>query len=300
MRMKIKKLYIDNYKMFKKFEINFTDKDDNALPIIVLAGVNGSGKTTIFEYLAFESEEFIDNLIYFSTNKGLEDIKEFLPKYIEKMVYEEDIVASKIYKRVKEEINNIFNGFNLKIEFDSRDGEGNLFFKNGNKEKISIDELSTGEKTLISKILYLYIKEIKDSIILIDEPELSLHPAWQNRVLKLYENFAKKNNCQIIIATHSPHIIGSAKNEWIRILTEDGVIDNTLAYGRDIKWVLNEMGVESSRVPKISEKIEECKELLENDNYDKAENCIDEIENIIGSHDSEIVALRTSLEFWRE
>ena len=127
-----------------------------------------------------------------------------------------------------------------------------------------------------------------------------MHPSWQNKILKFYENFARINNNQIIIATHSPHIIASAKNEWIRVLTEDGVINNILAYGRDIKWVLKEMGVESSRVPEVLTKIEHCKKLLEDDNYDEAEQCIDEIENIIGSHDSEIVALRTSLEFWRE
>jgi len=190
--------------------------------------------------------------------------------------------------------------FNLyDVDDTDRDNE-KVIFKNQNGKEFDIESLSTGEKTLLSKVLYLYFKDVNNKVILIDEPELSLHPAWQNRVLKLYENFAINNNCQVIIATHSPHIIASAKNEWIRVLTEDGVINNILAYGRDIKWVLKEMGVESSRVPEVLTKIEHCKKLLEDDNYDEAEQCIDEIENIIGSHDSEIVALRTSLEFWRE
>ena len=49
--MKLQKLHIENYKMFKDFDISFVDEEDNALPIIVLAGVNGSGKTTLLEFI---------------------------------------------------------------------------------------------------------------------------------------------------------------------------------------------------------------------------------------------------------
>lgn len=45
----------------------------------------------------------------------------------------------------------------------------------------------------------------ENDIIVIDEPELSLHPTFQKRVLKLIEEFSK--NRQIIITTHSPYFI---------------------------------------------------------------------------------------------
>ena len=45
--MKLRKLHIEDYKMFKDFDISFVDENDEALPIVVLAGVNGSGKTTL-------------------------------------------------------------------------------------------------------------------------------------------------------------------------------------------------------------------------------------------------------------
>ncbi len=296
--LKLKNIHIENYKKFQNFDIDFTDKENNPLPIIIIAGINGSGKTTLLEYIQKENS---NNLIYLPANKGVEDIKEFLPKYLFQKIFMEEANVKQTYKEVREYINTIFNNFDIKIEFESRDAEGNLFFKNKKAEIFSIDEISTGEKTLLSKVLYLYLKEIKDSVILIDEPELSLHPAWQNRVLKLYENFANENNCQIIIATHSPHIIGSAKNEYIRLLTEDGVINDVLAYGRDIKWVLEEvMEASYTRDPVISKKIEECQELLNDDKYDEAEKCIDKIESIIGDNDREVLALRNSLEFWRK
>jgi len=295
---KLKEVIIEKYKLFQNFKINFIDSQNNPLPLIIIAGVNGTGKTTLLEYI---HKENLDDTIYLSADKGLEDIKEFLPKYLFQKIFNEEADVAQTYKEVREYINSIFDGLNLKIEFDRRDAEGNLFFRNKKGSFFSIDDISTGEKTLLSKILYLYFKDIKNQIILIDEPELSLHPRWQNQVLKLYENFANENNCQIIIATHSPHIIGSAKNEYIRILTEDGVINDVLAYGRDIEWVLEEvMGASYTREPTIAKKIEECQELLNDEKYDEAERLIDALEKIIGSDDSEILAMRNDIAFWRE
>jgi len=258
--MKLKKLHIEDYKMFKNFDMSFVDENDEALPIVVLAGVNGSGKTTLLEFISecsFENDlekSFIevdavniyenikltrvasldtnginldyhdknDLILYFHTNIDLTELKVFLPKYIEAMVYDKGIAPFDAYSEITEYMNGILKDLNTQIEFDSRDGEGNLFFRNkGGEDKFSIDNLSTGEKTLMSKVLYLYLEDIKDKVILIDEPELSLHPSWQNKVLKIYENFALKNNCQIIIATHSPHIIASAKNEYLRFLIKE-------------------------------------------------------------------------------
>ena len=251
--MKLRKLHIENYKMFKDFDISFVDKDDNALPIIVLAGVNGSGKTTLLEYLFYykvnESEdtlrienkhnasyvmkkrklyipemrkEYKKSIKYITVNfNKIENIKEIIrQKYIDR-AFEID-KPSKALKELQDYIKDIFNGLDLTFNLSTINyNKKEVFFKDNNGVEFDIDELSTGEKTLLSKVLYLFFKGYKDNIILIDEPELSLHPSWQNKVLKIYENFAINNNCQIIIATHSPHIIASAKNEYLRFLIKE-------------------------------------------------------------------------------
>lgn len=362
---KLKELYIENHLILHKFKISFCNKNNEPLSIIILAGINGSGKTTIFEYidkikyyiqpffktedylkLSYKNEDFIFNkeaskkkkeideyveymskkngivaynvnenglftddlnkyITYISVYKdNINDIKKSILSYFRKRSRELDSIV-KATKEIRNFILKVFDGVDLTFELldvddTDRDNE-KVTFKNKNGKEFDIDALSTGEKTLLSKVLYLYFKDIKNQIILIDEPELSLHPAWQNRVLKLYENFAKENNCQIIIATHSPHIIGSAKNEYIRILTEDGVINDVLAYGRDIEWVLEEvMGASYTREPTIAKKIKECEELLNEDKYDEAEVLMDALELLIGENDSEVMSLRNSLEFWRE
>ena len=338
--LKINKLYIQKFKIFNEFNLkfdenitivagingsgkttlleyiyNFTDfildKDDDRSLIDFemdnkhkILSYNSSfeeiGKERTKE-ISLEAKYFNKHIKYFPTGTDIKDLKVLILDYVKRTMHNEDLKPSEVFDKIRENIDTIFTELNMLIEFDKVDENDEVYFKNKNNESFTIDNLSTGEKTLLAKVLYLYLKEIKDSVILIDEPELSLHPAWQNRILKLYEIFAKGNNCQIIIATHSPHIIGSAKNEYIRILTEDGVINDVLAYGRDIEWVLEEvMGASYTREPTIAKKIKECEELLNEDKYDEAEELIDALELLIGKDDKDITSLRTSLEFWRE
>jgi predicted ATP-binding protein involved in virulence len=49
--MKIRKLHIQNYKLFDNFKLDLTDENDQTLDTIVLAGINGSGKTSVLELL---------------------------------------------------------------------------------------------------------------------------------------------------------------------------------------------------------------------------------------------------------
>jgi len=343
--MKLRKLHIEDYKMFKDFDISFVDKNDKPLSIVVLAGVNGSGKTSILQCLyslwnnmsidvlynneclnishkdynfihadgviGVENEkrfnafrEYNKSKIFFSTSKSLKDIKKFLPKYIESMIYDKGLAPFDSYKKVTEYINEILKDLTLQIEFDSRDGEGNLFFRNKNGgDKFAIDTLSTGEKTLLSKVLYLHLDDIRDKIILIDEPELSLHPSWQNRVLKIYENFAKQNNCQIIIATHSPHIIGSAKSEYIRLLVKEDnkikVVDNfTNTYGLKFSQILTEvMGVEHLRPVEVDTQLFKVKSMIVQNEYDSDEfkNEWAELEELLGEDYLELKLLKVEI-----
>ena len=294
--MKLKNIHIENYKKFQNFDINFTDENGSPLPIVVIVGINGSGKTTLLEYIYQNSSK---EIIYLPANKGVEDIKEFLPEYLFQKIFIDREDVEETYQKVREYINSIFVDFDIKIEFDGRDAKGNLFFRNQKGEVFSIDDISTGEKTLLSKVLYLYLKEIKDSVILIDEPELSLHPAWQNRVLKLYENFAKENSCQIIIATHSPHIIGSAKSEYIRLLTEDGVVDNfSNTYGAKFSQILTDiMGVRDLRTPEINEKFVVIEDMIIDNEFDTPEFKVkwQELEEILGKNYFDLKLLKLEI-----
>lgn len=362
--MKLRKLHIEDYKMFKDFDISFVDEKDNPFPIVVLAGVNGSGKTTILEYMAnsfdrllsnynkkdilefqehvnknivvwnheevvgfqrdvnYEKEKskkhfhenpgsgymsltvidgksksyHFDNVIYLpaGTNK-IEDIKETIrQKYIDR-AFEID-KPSEALKELHDYISDIFKGLALTFNLSSIDyNKKEVLFKDNNGVEFDINELSTGEKTLLSKVLYLYFEGYENKVILIDEPELSLHPSWQNKVLKIYENFAEKNNCQIIIATHSPHIIGSAKNEYLRILrkNEDGeikVVEDLKAEGRDINSILFEVMEEVAYRPKeFDEKIDRLHIAIDNRKIEEANERLGELKKSYGENDEVVM-----------
>jgi predicted ATP-binding protein involved in virulence len=87
----------------------------------------------------------------------------------------------------------------------------------GRKEDITIDHLSSGEKQILVFFAHLIysLVEKENGIFVIDEPELSLHVSWQKKFVK---SFMKINpSIQLILATHSPEIIGTNRKNAIKL-----------------------------------------------------------------------------------
>ena len=79
---------------------------------------------------------------------------------------------------------------------------------NSDGSQLDLEMLSSGEQHELV-ILYELLFRIPDnSLILIDEPELSLHVLWQEQFLQDLETMATLSNFRAILATHSPEIIG--------------------------------------------------------------------------------------------
>lgn len=69
---------------------------------------------------------------------------------------------------------------------------------------LTIEQLSSGEKQMLILLFTVFLMKQRSSVLLLDEPEISLHMAWQD---KLIENLLTINpNCQIFLTTHSPNI----------------------------------------------------------------------------------------------
>lgn len=73
--------------------------------------------------------------------------------------------------------------------------------------KLRADKLSSGEQNELILIFELLFKSKVNALILIDEPEISLHIAWQQSFLEDMEKIAALTGVKLIIATHSPDII---------------------------------------------------------------------------------------------
>jgi predicted ATP-binding protein involved in virulence len=73
---------------------------------------------------------------------------------------------------------------------------------------LSAAKLSSGEQHMLILLYELLFADDDDSLILIDEPEISLHISWQLSFLNDLEKIAAINHNDILLATHSPQIIG--------------------------------------------------------------------------------------------
>ncbi len=75
-------------------------------------------------------------------------------------------------------------------------------------EPLSPALLSSGEQHELVLLYELLFKVASPALILIDEPELSLHVAWQEAFLRDLQQVAGLGDFDVILATHSPQIIG--------------------------------------------------------------------------------------------
>jgi len=320
--LKIKELKISNYKMFQNFSIDFIDTNSEPLPLVLIAGKNGTGKTTILELIKNRKyskidfqwngksvnyggdeykEIFEDNIIYVDAMiENDNEIEALLLEYIDYFIYDKSESAVVGAENLQKDMDNIFDGFDLNFHFkriDYRSKKPIFSSEDAIQDDIefSLKDLSTGERTLLSKMLYLHLKEPKNKLILVDEPETSLHPSWQNRILKFYENFAKVNNNQIIIATHSPHIIGSSQNRYLRVLRKDRdgkmeAVNGLKAHGRDINSILFDvMGEVKYRPKEFDDKIDRLHIAIDDRKLEEAKEQLLELKKDYGENDSVII-----------
>ncbi|MBP2304747.1 AAA family ATPase [Azospirillum melinis] len=86
--------------------------------------------------------------------------------------------------------------------------------KEGHKSLIRINDASSGEQCVLMAILGIASHIQDGSLICIDEPEICLHPEWQERYIDFLMNaFSQYRNCHFIIATHSPQIVAKLRSQ---------------------------------------------------------------------------------------
>lgn len=94
----------------------------------------------------------------------------------------------------------------------SIDENGMLRFRTMDGRKIAVSRLSSGEQHLVALFARLTFSTQPGSIVLIDEPEISMHAAWKHAFLDDIEAVARLAEFQVIAATHSTAIINGKWN----------------------------------------------------------------------------------------
>lgn len=154
--------------------------------------------------------------------------------------------------------------------------------KNGGE--FSFSEASSGEANVLSTLIALIPLVKNNSLILIDEPEISLHPFWQQKYIDLLKNiFSHVKGCHIIIASHSPFLASDLPQNCsavVSLIDAKGKIVCKLIEESTFGWstenvLLNVFNVPFVRNYYLSQLLSEALELL--GEYKRDENRLNEI-----------------------
>ena len=143
----------------------------------------------------------------------IEDTRQKL-EVLQDMAKRLDLFASSINAR--------FKGKEVRI---SRDRGFSVV--NERQETLSPSQLSSGEQHEVVLFYELLFKVQPGTLVMIDEPELSLHVDWQNRFIGDISQVARMQELDVLAATHSPDIIGDRWDLAVRLVeTDDAGIPN--------------------------------------------------------------------------
>lgn len=209
----------------------------------ILVGINGAGKTTLLDNMYDYYTKWIGSSHKLAIRNSFEATDTTIPiEYIRsfdipsitkknttsplmaelnKVVYQNPVRQSffdylmRTYhfdsetSRVKARVDKLFSIINSffietrkKIDFDQNGNK--LIFIDEKKSVITLEMLSAGEKQLLLILLTVFLMDENPYVLLMDEPELSLHVEWQEKLISALRQL--NPSCQIILTTHSPSI----------------------------------------------------------------------------------------------
>ena len=99
----------------------------------------------------------------------------------------------------------------------------------GSNQPIDLQDLSSGEQNELVVLYELLFRGPTSGLILVDEPEISLHVAWQSRFLSDLISILEPTDAYAIVATHSPVIIGPRSDLAVELKGPDtapGEVEN--------------------------------------------------------------------------
>lgn len=171
----------------------------------------------------------------------------------------DEIVAYKKMENIFDVINKVCDGTLEKIE------GGNIVYKTSKlKGTLDISNLSTGIKSfVILKTLLLNGAIEENGIIILDEPEIHLHPEWQLIFAEIIVLIQKEFKTNIILTTHSPYFLNA-----IEVYSKKYKIDNICNYYLAEETDMSTDFIDvTNDTEKIYEKLAEPLQTLENLEY---------------------------------
>lgn len=143
------------------------------------------------------------------------DLSKRKDNFLEQNMFDEARNVNQTWHYFLDTIDKLFVETGKKVDRSSND----LSFVDLNSDmQLSVNILSSGEKQLLIIMMTVLIQDCKPSILLLDEPEISLHLDWQDKLIGIVRTL--NPNAQLIIATHSPWIIVDGWKDYVTEISE--------------------------------------------------------------------------------
>lgn len=189
----------------------------------------GANYQSLYEQMSSLKSEFIE-----SSKVGLDLLAVDISKYASKIIPDHELKISVNEKEISESNLKIFDSSEVEVKFGKN---GQLFpishHGSGARRTLLWSVLKQiaemGYESTSKKVKYTKLGDYKSHLLLLDEPELSLHPsACRDTRDMLYDLAEKNDNWQVMVTTHSPSFIDLTRDHT-KIIRVDNSMDNVVA-----------------------------------------------------------------------
>ncbi len=78
-----------------------------------------------------------------------------------------------------------------------------------------VENASSGEKELLTYLFAIFALNVRDALVIVDEPELHLHPSWQKTLFSVFARLTEKTGNQFLLATHAPAFVSPESIQYV-------------------------------------------------------------------------------------
>ena len=168
------------------------------------------------------------------------------------------------WEKFSESVRAFFPDYEVNVQFDSEkdeiiDAHIETKTEDGSDITLPIDAIGTSALQILQILSYVYYFE--PPMLILDEPDTHLHPNNQRRLISLLNDISLKTGMQVLIATHSRHIIDEARDiatffwmqdgkllnrfngentqeQFVQVLLDIGAMDSCDLFNPNVEWVI--------------------------------------------------------------
>lgn len=245
-------IYLNSFNPVTLFAEHFTNHPLKPSLLLLSPYRIANGQQDFQGILSQEKSQDLQNDIYSTTSKTTNSLIKMATTYFseKRRKFEKEAARIPFEEAWKNDfeviaVSHYLAKMNYRWDMELIDSNRNVYEIKLEKEgeSLNLSQASSGEKEIINYLFGIFALKITNGIIIIDEPELHLHPRWQLLLLELFKGLSKETGNQFVITTHSAVFINiQTVSNLIRIFRRNKIsqhVNLNSASGIDVKDMLH-------------------------------------------------------------